>query len=221
MAKVKANGRSAKAERMTQMGLDSESAITIPGISIKRLSLTIVGDSPLVCHRWSKKAKQEMLDKQMKKAKQARTAKHPWMDYCQSMYWISAMPKEPTQKDIDAATFGVPAIAFKSAAVDACSQIDGMKKVFARGAFHVDGQIVEIDGKPIMREDMVRVGMGTADIRHRGEFTEWSCVLTISYNSNAISAEQIANLFNVAGFSIGVGEGRPQKDRDWGRFHVA
>ena len=33
---------------------------------------------------------------------------------------------------------------------------------------------------PIMREDMVRVGMGTADIRYRAEFRDWSALLRIS-----------------------------------------
>ena len=72
-----------------------------------------------------------------------------------------------------------------------------------------------------MREYMVRIGMGTADIRYRGEFKKWSTTLHIRYNSNAMSAEQIVNLFNVAGFACGVGEWRPQKDGSYGCFHVA
>lgn len=33
-------------------------------------------------------------------------------------------------------------------------------------------------------------------------------------------AEQIVNLFNVAGFACGVGEWRPSKDGSFGTFHV-
>ncbi len=44
--------------------------IELPEMKIKRMEITLVGDSPLICHRWSDKAKKEMLDKQMKKAKQ-------------------------------------------------------------------------------------------------------------------------------------------------------
>ncbi|KKL87021.1 hypothetical protein LCGC14_1938870, partial [marine sediment metagenome] len=117
--------------------------------------------------------------------------------------------------------YGFPAIAFKKAAVDACSHVDGLTKVLARGGFHVVGEMVEIKGKPRMREDMVRIAMGTADIRYRGEFPEWSCTLSIRHNPNVLSAEQIINLFNVAGFAVGIGEGRPQKDQSWGMFHVA
>ncbi len=40
-------------------------------------------------------------------------------------------------------------------------------------------------------------------------------------NSGAISAEQIANLLNTAGFGVGIGEWRPEKNGSYGRFHVA
>jgi hypothetical protein len=33
-----------------------------------------------------------------------------------------------------------------------------------------------------MREDMVRIGMGTADIRYRGEFPEWSVDVPLRFN---------------------------------------
>ena len=81
--------------------------------------------------------------------------------------------------------------------------------------------MAEINGTPEMREDMVRIGMGTADIRYRGEFKNWSTILTIRYNERAMSLEQIINLFNIGGFSCGVGEWRPSKDGSYGMFHVA
>lgn len=62
--------------------------------------------------------------------------------------------------------------------------------------------------------------MGTADIRYRGEFPEWSTEITLRYNANVLSPEQVANLFNVAGFAVGVGEWRPQRDGSFGMFHV-
>lgn len=71
-----------------------------------------------------------------------------------------------------------------------------------------------------MRQDMVRVGMGTADVRFRGEFTAWATTLSVTYNAKSLSPEQIVNLFNLAGFGVGVGEWRPEKDGSYGRFHV-
>lgn len=186
-----------------------QAGITIPRIQVDRFTLILVGDSPLICHRWSEKAKKEMLDKQMKRAKTAKEAKDPQADYEASLY------PHPD------GGYGFPAVAFKAAAVGACRFADGIKMTEARGAFHVVGELVQIVGEPRMREDMVRVGMGTADIRYRGEFPTWRAVITVDYNPQALSMEQIVNLFNLAGFGVGVGEWRPEKDGSYGRFHVA
>ena len=71
-----------------------------------------------------------------------------------------------------------------------------------------------------MREDMVRVGMGTADIRFRGEVSDWSIDFIIEYNPTVISCEQILGLLDLAGFSVGIGEWRPQRSGDYGRFKI-
>lgn len=198
-----------------------DTPISIPKIDMRHLELTLIGDTPLICHRWSEKAKKEMLDKQMKKAKTAKEAKDPQRDFLDSLYWLTARPEKPVATDIAAATFGFPAIAFKAAAVTAAGDVDGAKKTEMRRRFHIDSEFVVIDGQPLMREDMCRVGMGTADIRFRGEFKTWRATFTVSYNASAISAEQIVNLFNLAGFGVGIGEWRPEKDGSYGRFHVA
>jgi hypothetical protein len=182
--------------------------IEVPPIEIKTYILRIVGDSPLICHAWSKKAKQEMLDKQMGKAKSKKEPKDPERDYQEAFYVT------PDGKPC------FPAIAFKAAAVSAARQIEGLTMTFLRGAFHTVGEFVEIEGAPRMREDMVRVGMGTADIRYRPEFSTWAVKLTIRLNSRAMTLEQLVHLFNQAGFSVGVGEWRPEKDGNNGMFHV-
>lgn len=195
--------------------------IELPPLDIRTMEMRLVGDSSLISHAWSDKAKKLMLDKQMKKAKPGKEAKDPWLDFCDSMYWLSERPAKPTEDDIAEARFGFPVVAFKAAAVGACRFVDGVKMTEARGAFHVIGEMAEIESQPVMREDMVRVGMGTADIRYRGEFKDWATTLTVRYNGSALSAEQIVNLFNTAGFGVGVGEWRPEKNGSYGMFHVA
>jgi len=74
---------------------------------------------------------------------------------------------------------------------------------------------------PTMREDMVRVGMGTSDIRYRAQYWPWAVDLIVEFNPLAMSAEQVLNLFNTAGFACGVGEWRPERDGSNGRFRVA
>ena len=210
----------AKKEIAMKKVTSTDAVVVIPEIKINTAVLTIEGDSPLISHAWSQKAKQMMLDTQMKKPKQAREAKDPWADFCDSLYWLTTRPEKTTPDNIKEAKFGFPAVAFKAAAVDACSSVDGITKVQARGAFHIAGDMVEIQGSPEIREDMVRVGMGAADIRYRGEFSKWSATFTIRFNPNVLSVAQIANLFNIAGFAVGIGEWRPQKDGSYGMFHV-
>jgi hypothetical protein len=189
-------------------GNSVETMIELPPMKIAQADITLVGDSSLICHAWSEKAKQQMLDKQMKKAKTAQEAKNPDSDFKKSLY------PHPN------GGYGFPVVAFKSAAVDACSHVSNITKVVARGAFHIVGELAKIEGTPTSRQDMVRIGMGTADIRYRGEFKEWSTTLSIRYNENVLSLEEITNLFNTAGFAIGVGEWRPQRDGSHGMFHV-
>ena len=182
--------------------------ISIPQIAIQRLMVKVIGDSPLITHAWAEKAIRQIKDKQAKKATKGKEARDPEADYQAAFY--------RTDDGVPA----MPSVAFKSAAVSACRDLD-MKMTEARGRFHVEGEFIEIIGEPRMREDMVRVGMGTADIRYRPEFVKWSAILPITYNSTQISPEQIINLLNVAGFGVGVGEGRPEKNGQYGRFHVA
>lgn len=186
----------------------AETVITIPPIEIKTYVLRIVGDTPLIVHAWSHKARQEMLDKQMGKAKAKKEPKNPEADY------QGAFHRLPD------GTPGFPTIGFKSAAVSAARQIDGLTMTFLRGAFHTIGELVAIEGVPRMREDMVKIGMDIADIRYRPEFTEWAVNLTIRANARALTLEQMIHLFNQAGFSVGVGEWRPEKRGRNGMFHV-
>lgn len=174
---------------------------------LRIIAIPITGTAGLIMHKWSEKAKKEMLDKQMKKAKQGRDAKDPQKDYEDSIYYTAD------------GKFGFPAIGFKAAIVRA-GTYSGMPMTFLRGALHINGEFVEIHGLPTMREDMVRVGMGTADIRYRAEFKQWSAVLHIRYNAGVISEEQIANLVLTAGFSVGVGEWRPEKDGQFGTWDI-
>lgn len=181
--------------------------IELPALRIQTLSLMLIGDSPLIVHAWSEKAKRQMLDKQMKKATKAKEAKDPEADYEACFYRT------------ETGGYGFPAIGVKAAMVSACRFVE-MKMTEARGAFHIDCEMLSVIGDPRPREDMVRVGMGTADIRYRPEFVDWRIPVDIKFNAGVISPEQIANLLNTAGFAIGIGEWRPERNGSYGRFHV-
>lgn len=183
--------------------------IELPELKVEKVSITLRGTSPLIVHRFSEKAKKQMLDKQRGKAKAGREAKNPEADYEESLYRL------PDGR------CGFPAIAFKAAAVSAANDA-GIQKVLARRAFHIQGgELVPINGEPRMREDVVRLNGTTADIRHRGEFLEWEVTLDLVFNEGVISLEQLVNLFRIAGFGVGVGEWRPERNGVFGTWEIA
>lgn len=189
--------------------MTKSTTIELPPLRLQSMEITLIGDSPLICHAWSDKAKKMMLDKQMKRATTAKAAKDPEQDFRDSLYHLPG------------GRYGFPAVAFKAAAIGACRFTDGVKMTEARGAFHIRREMVEIHGTPTPREDMVRIAMGTADIRYRGEFKVWRAIVPIEFNTAALSAEQVVSLFNTAGFGVGVGEWRPERNGSYGMFHVA
>ena len=233
--------------------------VEIKPIETRTVSVRIVGDSPLIVHAWSAKAKREILEKEIGATKtKAREPKNPLEDFCASMYWLTKMPETFTQESVaeamaNGARFGFPVTGIKQAALSAAYRMGWVKdKMSLRGAFFIIpdsngyyGGDLEIDQSrkavtvvpnvfkpesiseihtpepPSMREDMVRVGMGSADIRYRGQFDNWSINLKISYNVNGqYSLEQILNIINAGGYACGIGEWRPEKDGQYGMFHV-
>lgn len=201
--------------------------ISIPVINEQHITVRIIGETPLVVHNWSQKAKQEMLDKMMQKAKNKKhDIRNPVEDFIESLYWLEGKPTEYTEEAYaeaiqNGARFGFPATAFKAAAVSAGYRAGLTKdKVSTNGSFHINREMVEIFGTPVMREDMVRVSNGAPDIRYRGMFPQWEAEIELSYNANVISAEQLVNLINYGGYACGIGERRPERGGDWGRYHV-
>lgn len=215
------------------MATKNEQVIEIRPIEIQKTTIRIVGDTPLIMHAWSEKAKREMLEKQMKTTKsKAKDAKNPVEDFIRSMYWLTPMPTEMTEEGFNAAInagaeFGFPVTGIKQAAISAAYRLGWAKdKMSLRGAFFITGdenQMFRIHSDtPIMREDMVKIGMGTADIRYRGEFRNWYADLEVSFNKNGQhTLEQIINIINAGGYACGIGEWRPERDGQYGMFHVA
>ena len=181
--------------------------VNLPELKLRRLLVEVKGTAPLIVNRFSEKARQMMLDKQTKKASAGKEAKDPEAQYQASLY---VLPE---------GGYGFPAAGFKAAAVRAGTYADE-KMTFLRGAFHVDGDLIPISGEPNMREDTVRLQGTKADIRFRGEFKDWSAVIPITMNETAISVDQVVNLIRIAGFAVGVGEWRPEKNGQYGRFEV-
>lgn len=214
------------------MATKKEETIEIRPLDIKTIPIRIVGDAPLIVHAWSEKAKRMMLEAQMKKTKtKAKEERDPFDDFINSMYWLEGKPEESTPDAFDdsvrnGAKWGFPVGAIKQAANSTAYRLGWVKNQMAlRGAYFLKtdwGEMAEIKGSiPVMREDMVRIGMGSADLRYRGEFKNWYMEFEMSYNaSGAMTLEQIINCINAGGYSCGIGEWRPEKDGSFGTFHI-
>lgn len=235
--------RTSKKKERTKMTKKESTVVCIKPIVKKTAKIRIIGDSPLIVHAWSEKAKKELLASQQgtKLKKDKKQAKNVYGEIAEALYWMNGKPSV-AYEDWDEATlaqyaasarFGFPSCALKAAAVSAAYRIGATKdKVSARGAFQVYGEhgseLIEIksylpEGTPKFnpREDNVRIGMGTADLRYRPEFANWYMDVTISFNENGnFSLSDIVNMLNAGGDQCGLGEWRIEKGGSWGAFHV-
>jgi len=205
-------------------------SVEIPQLKMETAVIHVVGDTPLIVHKWSEKAKKEIRDKQMKKASTKKEAKDPVADFIDTLYWLDGEPEEKTQEGFekalaDGARFGFPATGFKQCAIMGAYRLGAdIKTTVAKAAIIIPSEYIEIKGKAVsMREDMVKVGgiSKVADIRYRAQIEDWEADIPVKYVSSVLSLEQVINLFNLGGFACGVGEWRNEKNGVFGSFHVA
>lgn len=189
--------------------------IVIQAPNFQTVQLKVTGLTPLIQNKMKETVIQEMADVRAgKKTKvnAARTAIDPQKEFIKSAY------------QQDDGGFGFPASAFKQCAVRAGKGI-GLAMTDARTLFFVlpnapDGECVALkSNKPVMRQDPVNVKTGK-DLRFRPEFRNWSANLDIRFDADRITIDQIANLLNHGGQTVGVGEWRPEKNGTFGTFHV-
>lgn len=215
------------------MAKKSEAVVEIRPIVMERVKLRIVGDSPLIVHQWSEKTKREILGKQTaKKAASKKELRDPTREFIDSLYWICGKPEEPTMEAFDEAVasgakFGFPVTAIKKAALNAAYRKQWIKnRMEIAGDFYLEGDadgLVEVmsDEPPEPREDMVRIGMGTADLRYRAMFRRWWIDLVVVFDSGgAYDLGSIVNIISAGGSVCGIGEWRVEKLGQYGTYHV-
>lgn len=198
----------------------------IPAPEIKPMKVRIEGTAPIIFHKWSQKAIQMILDKQLKKASKGRDPRKPEDEYEDSFYYDASD------------RVAIPARNIKQAIVGSARFLEGIPMTILRGTIFVRGDAdgfipVLLNNKTVtrkdvkknvgiwMRQDQVTVGMGSADLRFRGELKDWAAEFVIEFDARLLSAEQVLNLLQRAGFSQGLMEWRPEKNGDAGTFKIA
>lgn len=196
------------------MGTDA--TINISRIDTETLHVPLVGTAPLIVHKFSEKAKRQMLDA-MQGRKSPKEPKDPEKEYQAALYLH------------DDGGYGMPVIAFKSATVGGArfygksiSMTALRQFIFFDAEFSKTcGQkLARINGEPIMREDVTRVGMGGTDLRYRPEFTEWSTTVAVTYVRSMLTQDSVLSLIEAGGLGVGIGEWRPEKKGDFGTYEI-
>jgi hypothetical protein len=180
------------------------------------VDVPIVGQTPLIPHKWSEKARRMMLDKQQGKAVEKKAPKNPEQEAHDATYWME-----------DGTTPGMPATAFKAAIADAARRFESLTQVLLKQSVFVEGegddQLVPIFGDITMREDMPRNATGVADLRYRNQVWPWEATLRIEYVTSALTLGALIALVDAAGLG-GVGDWRPSapksKSGTFGRWTV-
>ena len=182
---------------------------------IKReiVQLTIKGTSSYISHAWSEKALGMIRDKQAGKKTKTRDARDPEAEVQAAAYYT------------EDGEFGIPAMAIKTAMITAAHKDLGIEKTLVKKALFLrcsDPNLVlpMTFGKMVAREDKVRVGQGSADLRYRPEFRNWSVTITFEFDAELLTQHDLVNLVNRAGFGVGIGEWRPEKGGEFGRFEI-
>lgn len=187
--------------------------LRIQPIKTQHVRFGIEGTSPLVTHNWSEKALRMLRMTAAERRKVPKTARNPEEEAEAATYRTSD------------GSYGFPLLGLKAAIISAAHKDLGIEKTLVKKSmFFADedgsGYIpIEAD-EPVVREDIVRVGVGQTDLRYRPEFAKWRATVTIELDTNALSAEDVINLVNRAGFGIGLCEWRPEKGGEFGRFRV-
>ena len=199
--------------------------LVIQAPNIQSSTFELVGTAPLVQCAFGEKQRNSMRDaqavgsQQRKKEKGKKAPKDFRECYMEAMHVSTE------------GWYGHPASAFRQAMVSAC-RTGGMAMTLAKLAIVIkaDGidrasgmPLVRINGEPEYFESAVRLKKASVfDIRARPMFREWSCNLTVLFDADVFTVDDIANLILRAGLQVGIGEGRnDSKDScgvGWGSF---
>ena len=191
----------------------AEQKVNLKKLDIKTIVLTIVGDSPYmpepmdmaVAERYNKKKSKQSYSKDDISEEEKVKAKFYYTD---------------DEK------YGIPARAIYNSMIRASSYLFDIKQGGMRNI--KEGITLVGDVLPLKYKNLKVAthwgrtsGMkGSPRKIMRNAFEDWSVEVTIQFNKANLSAEQIINVLNWAGFHIGVGGFRKEKTGNFGAFHI-
>jgi hypothetical protein len=199
--------------------------IEIPAPKFRICELEIVGTAPFVMHKFSAKARNQIIDTQkagsQAKGKKVREPKD-----------FDAVYEGAKHIAAEGGWCGIPAGAFRNGMISACRTV-GYKMTHAKLAAFVladgydldDGTpLIRIMGTPEKHTTYARNDNGSVDIRVRPMWKVWGATIRIRYDADMFSQRDIVNLIVRVGQQVGIGEGRPDSKNSagmgWGLFDI-
>lgn len=181
-----------------------------------RVTLRMIGTTPLYFNAMSAKAKRTLLIGGAKKtAAEKKAIKHnPEEEYRDSTYRTEYGPT----------LLCFPSPGVKGAMSTAALETPGITKTSVQRLIFLPQQRISVWGRPYLKMDVVRSAdmAKTPDVRTRAFLPRWCAEVDIAYVQSALSAHSIVSLLSNAGVIVGIGDFRQEKGRgSFGTFAVA
>ena len=200
-----------------------ETTVTIAKPNLQQAVFRVYGTAPYVQHKFGAKARKQMLQAQMStkgKSRKSKEPRNPEEDYKESQH-LTADGKH-----------GIPAPAFRSAMISAC-RVAGFVMTKAKLSVFIIADDLDVDdgtplvlikGTPEIHEGSVRLENGVASLAFRPMWRTWQADVTVRWDGDQFSQDDVANLLERAGQQVGIGEGRPDSKKShgcgWGTFSL-
>lgn len=183
--------------------------VIIPAIQLGRMVVKIRGLTGLIQNRFREESIAAMEAKQQGAAKMTKAPRKPEEEFRGALH---VMPD---------GKYGFPAVGIKKALVAAGGRFADGTMTILRGVVNIPTDLIEIKSgePPFMRRDAVVI-QGGGGIAYRPEFRKWEMDVPVIFMSNMITEAQVYNLFQLAGFAVGIGSWRPEKSGTHGQFEL-
>ena len=194
----------------------AEAGLHIDPLKQGRVTLKLIGTTPLYFNAMSAKAKRSLLIGGGKKtAAEKKELKHdPEQEFRDSVY---------RQRDGET-LLCFPAPGVKGAMATAALETPGVTKSSVQRLIFLPEQKIKVWGKPYLKMDVVRSAdiNRTPDIRTRAFLPRWCAEVDIAFVMPTLSVHSVVSLLANAGVIVGIGDFRQEKGRgSFGTFAVA
>lgn len=179
---------------------ESKMEIVVPPLNIGLITVKLKGKTPLLMDSFPESVRKEILEKQIGNTKGKKKLRDLDWEFENAIHRIS-------DKEI-----GFPAAGFKSAMIESTSFVGSrdFSKKLLKGI-----QIINSKGNdliPITFKKLSKLKHYPKDSNTKISpmLEDWECELVIQFDNNNISASDLVNLLNYAGFYYGIGIWSPR-----------